>query len=37
MSINDLVNSKVLLISLALIIFVYYIMDDNYSKVILKN
>jgi hypothetical protein len=37
MSINDLVNSKVLLISFALIIFVYYIMDDNYSKVILKN
>ena len=37
MSINDFINTKILLISLSLIIFIQYIIEDNLSKIIIKN
>ena len=37
MSINDFINTKVLLISLSLIIFIQYIMENNIRKIIIKN
>jgi len=36
MSINDFISAKPLLITLSLVVFVSYIMDDNMKKVMIK-
>ncbi len=37
MSINDFIDTKVLLFGMAIVIFIRYIRSDNYHKVILKS
>ena len=37
MSINDLIDTKLLLIVFSIIIFCNYIQDDNYSKIVIKS
>ena len=35
-NINNIIDSKILLIFFALYIFINYIMEDNYKKIIIK-
>ena len=36
MSINNFIDSKVIIFIMSIVIFVHYIMDDNYHKLVLK-
>lgn len=35
-TLNNIISTKVFLVTLAIMIFIQYIMDDNYSKIVIK-